>query len=536
MMGISSQPCRESPLNLPQIVLSGLPDDLAVLMPGGLYLVQSEQPLLLKSVVSSTLLGWLEQGVPALVQPMDLSLLDDAALEAWDQGRLPVVGLKPGRAEMSRLLRELDAVLPARTDLLLLVAQQSSLLDAQGRLDAQAVLQMRQWALRKGCAVWVIQQRDWQDGQDTAALNAPALLSGLARLDTTLGPLMWRLYHWHGPAGMHTSLRYLVEEGDGLRLREEGSTPARQPMAERLDEQRFFASKAVVEDMASPPEGWQIFADNQTLLRELPMAGSATFLLDYSDYRAFDTLATQIQALRLHLGEDIRVVVRERKAVLRHAQMSLLRKLGCNLLIPVELPAARVQTVLETLETLRNTPFYAGELAPLLQALHPFDTRGYLPLPVFVDNLEELFQHQQGRLEAALVQLDLLPGVDPQQALSAIHMQRSGDVTSADHERVWLYFHGCQANQIDAALRHVVRLPLDSLFVGQVRRSDPVDILTAVQTLRQRVESGSWADYEPLIVGQPPAKDDAEEHTGGVFHPEPVVAAVAAPLQKKVSA
>ncbi len=529
-------PRMEEPLDLPQIVLPGLPEDLAVLLPGGLYLTQAEQPHLLKSVISHTLVARLEKGVPVLVQPHDQLLLDDAAQAAWRQGRLPVIGLRPGRPDMHRLLKELDALLPGKADLLLMVVQQSGLLDAQGRLDVKAIMQMRQWALQRQCAIWLIQQRGWQDVQQPVALNAPALLSGLVRLDSTLGPRMWRLYHWHGPAGMQTGMRWLVEGDAGdLQLKEEQQAKPKPMVAERLDEQRFYATRAVVEDMTPPPQDWQIFVDNQALLRELPMASSATFLLDYSDYRAFETLATQVQALRLHLGEGIRVVVRERKAVLRHAQMNLLRKLGCNLMIPVELPAARIQTLLEVLESLGNTPFYPGELTALLRALRPFDTRGYLPLPVFVENLESLLQAQQGQLEAALVQLNLLPGIEPQQALSAILMQRSGDVMSAERERIWLYFHGCQADQIDAALRHVVRLPLDTLFAAQVRRTDPVDMLTAVQDLRQHVERGGWTDYGPLIVGQAPVRNDENEVSiGGVFHPEPVVAAVAAPLQKKV--
>ncbi len=513
--------------DFPYLQFPGLPDSCAALLPGGVYFIQADSPEALADMLSRTLTS---TNAALLTQYPDYPLRENAR-KTWREGQLPLMQLAGKVDDTPRLLWEMEQTGLQHRSLLVLLGHRLGVLDAQGHFLPGVLARLQQWAVRHDTAVLLIQQQGWRIHPEAGKRLGPALLSGLARLDSESGERMWRVFHWASPMGISAARQFRLQPGEPLAVAADEVPDTR---LEALDRELVLASQAAVDDMIDRPDHWQVVPENANLLEQGRSTAGAVFLLNYSAHGRFAQLARQIQGLRLRLGRAIRIVVRERGAVLRHAQMVLLRKLGCNLLIPAELPPSRLQTLLESVENIRDTAFYPEEIEPLLLALNPFETRGYLPLPEFVQRLQQVLQSVSERLEAVLVRLELLPGIEPQQALSAITLQRSGDVATADEDAVWLYLHGCQPSQVATALEHVTQLPLDSLFASQLHVPDPLDMREQLDALRKKAEQGLWEDYSPMLVGLP-VEADQEADTGSLwgFRPEPLSPAVAAPLQKK---
>ncbi len=512
-----------------QLDLPGLPDRYGLLMPGGLYLMFCEQPQWLQGLLQRLLVAADTAVLSQADEPVPLSA---EGRSLWRQGRFVWLDWMREPVGSPAFLRAMERKGLGHKQLIVLqVADAGLMTDAEA---VQRLLQLRQWLHRHRIAMLVVQRRDWQDRVD-AGLEISTLFSGMVRLDEEDGPLFWRVLHWSSPGGLLAGDRFVAKvAGDGqLELVDDSPMDT---LSETLLPERFLVAHSAVNDFHAVPEQWQVMADNRAVVDAAATAGALNFILAVERQDTFTNVASQIQALRLRLGRRIRIALRERGTTVRHAQMVLLRRVGCNLLIPDLLPASRIATLLEPLHHVTETPFFSGDIQPLLLALQPFQQRGYLPLDRFVQQLQAMLDAIDGPLEAVLVCLELLPGVEPQQALTALEMHRSGDVASADPDHVWIYLHGCQPGQVTRALEHILKLPLDLLFSGQLQLTEKVDMEQHLRQLNRRVERGDWHDYRPWLLGQrQQAEPEAVDSTGAevMFRPRKPEKAVPAPLHKR---
>ncbi|HVT35515.1 MAG TPA: BcsE family c-di-GMP-binding protein, partial [Nevskiaceae bacterium] len=235
-------------------------------------------------------------------------------------------------------------------------------------------------------------------------------------------------------------------------------------------------------------------------------------------------LAKTVHHLRIHAGNGIKIVVRERGRRLRYNQEMLLNRLGANAIADSTLSFSRF---LSLLDSLRDRS-YDREVAPVfeeavLQAVPP-EQQGYLPAREFVMAVREAVARSALLgVQCALLQLVINPQQAHLDVLKRIRIGRPGDLFTADDRCVYLFLFACREPDIDTALNRMVGMAQTELFDAQLRNADQDSINVALLALERHLRLSSPVDYSALLA-TPAAAPAPAPAAAAVPAPEPTIA------------
>ncbi len=181
-----------------------------------------------------------------------------------------------------------------------------------------------------------------------------------------------------------------------------------------------------------------------SMLRESRDARTATILITYDKTMEFRQLTETVHALRVSLGNRVRLIVRESDTFLRYYNELLLLKIGANLIIHENVALARIPLLLESVRGQvyqHDTKFNFDEA---IESILPTRKKGYLSPQRFCDEVESvLIQAQSLLVPCVLIVIRHPAGVDLLTSLNRFRISRNGDLITADANYCYVFLHAC---------------------------------------------------------------------------------------------
>lgn len=526
-----------------RIGIESLPEAAAGMLPGRIYCVASEHPERLRQLAAETLLC--NQSVGLVSDQEARDYLEHKALAKWRQRGIPSLRLSlrnrpASRRRTERLLAELDHFRFNRLDLLVLDPSEGILNLHDAQQTREHLLAYRDWAERHECTLLLIYPELLAQPACLQQLLAHAdHFAGIARISFGQGELLWSSQHWFSHAGIQGQQDFVLrDQGNQLIAQQTVRTEIPANSAVALDEDIVYATMDSVEDAPELPRRWRTFTSLQDLLHATEAAMGATVVLDYGMQSDFDETARLIQQLRLRNGNALKLVVREHSAVMRHYHEQLLIQLGCNLVIPSSVGFTRFIGLLDSLSGQTFNRPVPHDYDMVVKSVAPSIKSGYLPLAEFTDAARQsLDDTQHADIDCAMLQLSVLPGVTPLDALREFRLKRAGDICSAGNDHLYLFLFACRETDIPVALKHVLSLPVNELFIDQVRHIEREAIHAQLQRLQQIAAREDIPDHtRELVNTEQPAEAAPRQQSdgakpGGLSNSTAPVDAVPSPLR-----
>ena len=228
---------------------------------------------------------------------------------------------------------------------------------------------------------------------------------------------------------------------------------------------------------------------------------AATVMLACHSAREIDELATLIYQLRCQAGDRLKLIVRETHRCLRSADEIFLLSAGCNLIIPHNVTGARLRNMISATQGM----VFKRKLPPTLSKMNEIRPHsrlhGYCEPHSFVRYAQRaLGSTRQGELSHLLIQLKPLTGISLEQTLGLCQLRRDGDLLTIANEMVYLFLYACSIDDLDAALRDSMELPVNDIFsvclafhqsaaiIDQLKSIDEAETIIATERARELLE------------------------------------------------
>lgn len=492
---------------LPSLGIGGLPASASALIAGGVYLVAGSSPQLMEALLFANLpaanhgaMICSSERLPA--PPVNTGWLD----RCLASGRLLLLAPKPaGRSRpalpecLDELSRCRDQLRGAQDNLLLVLDHAENYLPLAKPQALRHQLQTaRQWAASHGHRVLLLADSRKLNAATLALLHQEARdCAGLAHAQRAGDDAFsWQISHWLGDGAPEPALAYALERNaDGaLEARRDDDDLSLRPANDNL---QVLATRASLSGGGAPSPLWQLHDDLPQLMDAARGAVAASVLLDTAGKQP-RALAEAVAALRQQCGRRLKIAVREvGNRRLRQNEEQLLLRLGANIVLPAEL---RLSSVINLIQALQPAvfPLHPAQTTPQLHAAsQPLDDRGYLSPRRFAAAVRETVERSRAiGILNTLVTLQPAQGISPREVLEQGRFQRAGDLCTADNEQVYLFLFACNAAGVNAALRHLFRLPVADLAESELRDSDADGILLTLSRLAERAD---LPDYSPAL-------------------------------------
>jgi cellulose biosynthesis protein BcsE len=332
--------------------------------------------------------------------------------------------------------------------------------------------------------------------------------TGVAQLQRTHGELLWIVDFWRAgdtlAAGEVRPLRFapsgrLAAIADG-----DAAEPARR-MKLATDEDRVVVSRAVLDDGARAPAGWELVDDNAAVVAACTHAQAATAVLAFRSHAQLEAVCAAVHALRRQCGGALKIAVVERDVVLRQQFEMLVLSVGANRVVARDLPLSRMQAAVNAL----RGQLYARPVAPdyraALAAALGDSVLGYLPVGAFCLRIRAVLDRGAVlALPHTLAKIALLPGVSHVDALRHCRPRRAGDVVTADAGHLYVFLFACEPADADDALARIFDVPVETLS-DRVVCLGQGSIDTELDALKTENRRAPIADYSDLFAAARPA-------------------------------
>jgi cellulose biosynthesis protein BcsE len=344
----------------------------------------------------------------------------------------------------------------------------AALLDA---LDEAALARwcqrLKQWALTHGSTVLLLSHGD-------AATLAPRLVplnrycAGVAQLHPHRGALQYLVHYWANTLGVVAHREFRVEmAGNQLHCVAAEDAVAQTGLVHEGNDRFLYLAHAAVLEGAPPfSPAWRLYDSWSTLVAPALQAQAASVLFGISENAQVDDLARALYRLRGERGNALKLVVREMAPCLRYADERLLLECGANLIVPPSTLLPRFLTLLETVQGQRWQGVLPDDPARLIRAHRPPDVGGIVSAMQFRQIVGALLAAEDQRVESALLVLQPVAGLRPEQALRQCTIRRRGDLACTYRGQVRLFLFACRSDGIERALGNLFRLPWQEMFDG----------------------------------------------------------------------
>jgi cellulose biosynthesis protein BcsE len=362
--------------------------------------------------------------------------------------------------------------------------------------------QWRNWAEERNNIVLLVYRGRAQDNDRTltALLAAMRCLGGLVRIRDAYQATIWEIFHWFHERGAQagTSLRLERDTGGKFALSEHRVL---QDVEAAADDKIVFAVRAALLPTEQALPCWQMLGELDEMQFRASGAQAATVVLGFSSAISFERVARCVFALRQKCGPRLKIVVREVNVRMRQNQEALAIHLGANLIIPSGISLSRVASLMAMVQGQVFPHILPASYEEGLADVMPLQEQGYLAPDNFISAVSaHLARSQARRAQSVLVVLPLAYKLAPLDALRYCHIERDGDLYTADQGNVYLFLSACRDADVGQTLERLFRLPVSELFDGENRFLTLSDIKQAVNELALCSARGALPDLAPELA------------------------------------
>jgi cellulose biosynthesis protein BcsE len=514
-----------------RIGITGLPNLTNTMVPGGLYVLVAETPAarfpLLASTFSTALkdgrrCGVILSGNPEhFVQRME-SLGGVSATRALLNKQLQLFvtqeefSKKMFRFGADTFVRELEKF--DVTEGSYLVFDQAddlvSLHDislAQEQFDT-----LGKWLMDRQVTALLVFLRVTET--DAATLNALMDgMTGIMRLGTDGDGLRLAFDYWQSPEGTVAARTYqLVTLVSGQYEAAVKTAAAAQIAGPILGEEtsvalepkdrRYYYMDPDLGSLSTQVTGvWQHVDNLVGLMHATRTNREATVIFCYGPDGNIRQMAEAAHTLRINLGKHAQLIVQEKNASLRYQNEALLLRLGVNMVIHRDVPQARLPLLLDSVVGQVFSREVDIDFEAALASVTPPHVRGYFPPARFVREVQTLLDR------SAVLNIPFVLGIGKPtegvamiDVLTSMHIARSGDLVTADHEFCYVFLSACQQTVILSTIERLLGAHADTLFQElrfQVVRDEVGHDLSA---LLHNTENNMVIDYTSELASLAP--------------------------------
>ncbi|QHA87140.1 cellulose biosynthesis protein BcsE [Serratia rhizosphaerae] len=414
--------------------------------------------------------------------------------------KLPLYTLPEKKAALLSLSDDLTRALKPRNRLLILLAH-ASLWQTFTRDEIHAWLrELVHWLRRRQCTLVVLSHGNGVNKLRGQLAAQHRVLDGLASLQWQQDSAQYLVNWWGTANGVNANQLLTLYAAQQGWQGEDDQKPV--PSAARNDDHLYLAEQRVLEGAPPLSANWQLLENNAQLAQQGMLMLSATLVFALYHSEEIDTLAQQIHSLRRQRGNGLKIVVREMRASLRYSDERLLLACGANLIVPHVAPLSRFLTMLEGIQGQRFSRHVPADIDVLLSGLRPLQLKGYLRPEAFTTAVRSLMGNtllpEDGK--GVMVALRPAPGLRAEQAMTLCQLRRFGDVMTVAQGRLLLFLSTCRINDLDTALRHILRLPVEEAFSNRVVWYQDVDINSEIKRMAQGVATPAARQETPIAA------------------------------------
>lgn len=392
------------------------------------------------------------------------------------------------------LRKDLDRALrPRERTLVFLVAHEAF---GEGvLLDDRELRGWQDWLRDNRCtAVFVV-----QGAREPASLFAQLLVhndvvAGASYCHApTSESLVWEVGFWHSERSVSGPSRHDLQMVDGqieTQLETCGTTASAE-----TEDQRIYLERAVLCASAGMvPQDWHLVDDAEALFHQVRTESGATAVFAIERRDDLEELATRLRQLRRERGPELKLIVVETGASMRHADEEYLANSGASWFVPA---AIRGQRLLRQLRQLHRATLPAALKTDGLAQRAPLKNTSaasemLLPAASFFQKMLALCESvSPNDFVGSLVRLEPAAGLTPMQAATQLRLRRNHDAACMFERHLYLFLSDCPRYQVTTALEQLFVLPFRDIFATQEVYGDVPDIQALSQKMVPRAAAAS---------------------------------------------
>ncbi|EGA71976.1 hypothetical protein VISI1226_01925 [Vibrio sinaloensis DSM 21326] len=272
---------------------------------------------------------------------------------------------------------------------------------------------------------------------------------------------------WSNTHGVKSEQEFIVTFGDQGHLQATQyehflSTDVKE---DKADSERVYMSKDAVMEGAVVAKSIHLADNNQHLIDMLDSPRASTLIFSCTSQGEVHQLALDCYRLRTQAGRQLKIIIRETKQCLRHADEQFFLRAGVNLICPAQVPHTRFMTQVEAIQGQILTRTLPRTLDSLLKYDVKFGSKGYLNHQDFIQYCTDIITNStHANVNYCLIRLKLLPGMSAGECLRLCHIRRDGDVVTAGNTALYVLFSMIRPSDIDMALSNIFEFPVRDLF------------------------------------------------------------------------
>lgn len=399
-------------------------------------------------------------------------------------------------ASVERLLGEIDYYAHPHQQLIVIERFQRYCLNGMQAEFEHALIAMRAWAQERQCIFLLMSPVEYQQPLLRAGVGT---LGGIANLMYQGRNLSWVIHYWLQGDHLISQRTAQISQADNQQLLIDSRSPDSLELVPSdgpvYDTNRTVVARAVLNGYPLPA-GWEVVNHNNDVTDQLSSAVGCTFLLEFSPAVSLKELTQLVYQMRLGRGARLRIVIRELGTHLRASEESRLYQLGASLVIPAEVSFARLQGMLASLQGQLYSRLLPTDFNTTWQQSSLPGVRGYLEPVEFVHEAQQslkqidLYIHQP-----LLVQMDLEPEWQRTDPAELMQVGRAGDFFTRVSDRLFLYLHSCQPDQVTRVLEQLLQRPVDEVCSAQQQWMTLDQIQLVLSQLSRTVQDPSSTEF-----------------------------------------
>lgn len=255
------------------------------------------------------------------------------------------------------------------------------------------------------------------------------------------------------------------------------SKPAENSANGRPDAQTFYISgNSFTPDKTYFTRILRFNTEREVYNAALAQATAATVILQLRERKDYAELSRMIYDLRVRRGGALVIVVWERVRGIRGDTEKLFASCGGSFVFEAQAANTYVSAMLSSLRS-QNFKIPSESYESLLSRFSLADSvqPGVKDPMTFVKEASFLLTNLDNtHIESSFVTLMVKRGMSASLCARNFASRRGGDICSFSGDRLWVFLPSCKTSEVEVALKHVFRAPLDSMFSDISVSSDVV--------------------------------------------------------------
>ena len=462
-----------------QLGIPGMPPLLGSMVKGGLYAVQVSSPPARAALVTLSLTAALrtEQSAVLVTNGSTRRVMGRGRLqEAIRDESLAVFTLRESTAKNifrhgpERFVQELD-LFGFPPEALYVFDGADDLFTLQDPfIAAEQIRCYREWVRdRDGCGLLIFSLLGSNSQFASTYQSLLDHVDGAVRLESGKEQLEWIVDFWASPTGVVASraLRARIESNGVLSISEvtadktlsktELAAGGRSPTVDAKDEQDVYYMDSTLAGLAKVATGKWTFCDSLVgLMHSSRGAVAASAILVFDRSTDLRQLAQAVHTLRTSLGKQFKIIVRELDASLRYQNELLLARLGANLIIHRDVPAARLQLAIQSLAGQQFARDVDVNFETALASVSTSKGVGYVASTQFCQQVADIVERSKAlTIPYALIRAKAPTGTTVEQAVGRFKLTRNGDMVTAINDEIFLFLSACPEASLLPTLKRV---------------------------------------------------------------------------------